>query len=573
MTSGASDRRSSAEWIGLGILLATLTAATHNVFPQFSHEDPGRDLYSAWRFMEGELPNRDFHWTYGPLYLVYASALFKILGTSVATAMLGYKLTQVVSCVFLFKTARMFFGPALAFSAAALHYHLGDMGHTFNHGIVAALISIWLWLLAKEGRSATPLSRRSFLLFLAVLMGLFQSKPNYGIACTAATGLFVILHHFRAPGPRFPWGRLALLGGVWPVLAAAPYIYCLLGQPADRWALSHSFGRGKVYLPFPFAWNQLWITPTEIFSNPAWALHPYAFLQFLLGLGGILTLSWASWSGILWLADRRQPLPVVPLISPVILAILAHEFIMGTFNPASLGYHASGLFALVLAGFVRLVVPDVPRRAPVSLRQAVSLSLALVWSGLAAKDAVRMRWGGTGQFLDHPRARIWYWGGPHPMAKYGRTLIEVAREFESLTEPDDVCAVLPRGSLYFFLAQRRRATWLEEADAVFLTDQPQEEARMIRELASPPVEWILFSNYARYLSSCTPNNNFGEHYARDILKHVRAHYEEVSRVPRGRLHVYQDGEPFRNELHQIQFLRRRPPGAPPADLVLPVTAR
>ncbi len=571
MTSDAPCRPSRSEWTVLGILLVGLTFITHNVFAQFSHEDPGRDLYSVWRFMEGEWPNRDFHWTYGPLYLAYTSAIFMLLGTSVGAALFGYKLMLAVSCAFLFRTARMFVSPPLALAAVCLHYYLGDMGHTFNHGIVEALISIWLYLLAREGMSAFPLSGRSFLMFLAVLMGLFQSKPNYGVACTAATGLFIVLHHICAPGPRFPWRRLAVIGLLWPAIAILPYILCLQDQPWDRWTLSHSFGRGKVYLPFPFAWPNLWITPTQLFSDPAWALHPYAFLQFLLALSGVTTIAWAAWKGLASISDRARPLPVIPLLSPVVLAILAHEFIMGTFNPASLGYHASGFFALVLSGLISRIIPDIPRRSPITLQRAIAFFLLALWGWFAIKDAVRMRWNGMGQFLDHPRAQIWYWGDPHPMAKYGQTMIAVAREFEALTDPQDPCAVLPRGSLYCFLAQRRRATWLEEADAVFLTDQPGEEARMIRELSAPPVKWILFSNFARYLSSCTPNNNFGEHYARDVLKHIRARYEEVSRVPRGPLHVYRDGEPFRNELHQIQFLRRLPDSAPPADLELPVT--
>ncbi len=556
------------------VLMLGLGFVTHNVFPRLSHEDPGRDVYSTWRFLNGELPYRDFHWTYGPLFLPYLASLFKLLGASLWTALIGFKLAQAVSCAFIFLAARRLFGPSFALAGVALHYYLGEIDHTFNHGLVMAFLSIWLWLLVVEGTAPGPFSKGRFCGIAAVLMGLFQTKVNYGLGCTAGTLLFVLLKHIQAPGGHFPWARLLFLGAAWPAVAAIPYVLLMKDLPVDRIMLCHAAGRGKIYLTFPVSWEQFWITPLHLFSNPVWALHDFAVENFLLVLSALSTLSWALWRLFHWMRDRATPFPALAVLSPAVLYILAHEFLMGSWNAASLGYHASGLYGLVLAGLCRLAVPEIPLLAGrLTSHHAVSCALVLIWSALAIKDPVRIRWRGMGQFLDHPGTRIWFWGDPHPMAEYGRNMLAIAREFEKITRPDDTCAVFPRGSLYFFLAQRRRSNWLEEADAQFLTDQHEEEARIVREMEERKVRWILFSNYARYLSTCTLNNNFGEHYARDALDYIRARYEEVSRVPRGPLRVYRDGEPFRNELHQIQFLRRLPEGAPPADLELPVTAR
>lgn len=529
-------------------MLAGLAWFMHDVSPTLSHQDAGRDLYTAWRMTEGDLPYRDFQWVYGPLMLFYYAACFKILGASIVSMQIGYALLQVLGSFFTFLSARALFGRLIAFPAAALHFFLSGAYHTYNHAGVVALLAILVhWFVIHRSRG-TPVSGKSIGGLVAVLSGIYALKPTMGALASFGASLFVILQGIRNCPGAVPLSLRALVLLAVPALATyPPRLLLVWNQPADRWPLCNTLIPPPLKLAHSFTWNYLTIVPAAVLKGD-WpsAFDRLNILYFLLLFCGAVVCAWAI--PPLWrFCLRKAPAPPpARLMAPVLFFLLGHEFFLGVRNPASLGYHLGGLFSLTVAGVLDALSRSWRIRWP---RTALASALLLLSAYHAARPAISLKCAGRGFLWDHPRAGVWV-----PDTPYGRTLAAVPEALERLTGPGERVAVLPRGLLYLFIAGRVNALWIEEINCHFLGPGSPEEERILAAL--PEVRVILLTNFTRYPHF--PMNNMGEHYGLKIMKHVENGFSEVERVPAGPLRTFGPDRPFHFDDHQVRFLVRRP---------------
>lgn len=525
-------------------ILGGLSWFTHDVSPTLTHEDPGRDLHAAWRTLEGELPYRDFQWVYGLLMPFYYAACLKILGVSIGAMQLGYTLLQATGSLVTFLTARRLFGWPLAIPAAIFHFFLTSMYHTYNHSGAVVLLAILIhWLVVSRDTELTP---GKTLQVVALLSGVYAMKATMGIACTFTMVAFLILTRFRGQtgGREFRLAATVILIAPF-LLTQIPRLLLMTSQPHDRWVMCNTFGPGPLKIPHSFSWKFMTFVPAAVLkADWEYAMKREHILYFLLLACGAGTCLWTSFHAIRLWRRKPAPFPVLPLLAPIVLFSLGHEFLLGTFNPATLGYHLAGYFSLFLVGTVHSVSRN---RKCLWIRPAfVALfgSLALF---LASRTAYALKHGQRGLYWDHPRGRVWLTDSP-----YARTLVAVPLRLECLSAPGERVAVIPRGQLYLFMAGRPSATWMDEMNVQFLQGQDAEEDRILASLAVTRL--VLLTNFARHGNA--PGNNMGDDYGTRVLAAVLESSRELERAPAGPLLTFGPGRPFNFNDHQVRFLVR-----------------
>lgn len=532
-------------------LLFLLILATVDASHTLTHEDQGRDLYCAWQVSQGQLPYRDFQSQYGPLFLGYYAGLFALWGPSILTMHWGFAVLQGTASVFTFLTVRRLFGTAWAFPAAFLHVYFVTVYHTFNHAGATLLLSAWVYLLVRHGQERGALSGRAFALHLGLTWALFLTKFNWGCVSAVGTAGFLLFKWFENGGGRrsFPWGRLFLTGVVVPALGVLPFVALVWSQPVERWLLCFGVatGKGHLAMSYPLSLDAFLASPRALWKgNLGEAVERNRLLVFLLAGCGVVAS--AASARVFWrrFVRREASSPLLGLLALPLFVLLGHEFV-GPRNPATLAYHLSGLYAVLLAGLASRLPSWGSARFPrLSVRNV--LAALAVWGtvSLCLDTALKVR--ANGFYWDHPRARVWYWNSP-----YGRTMRDVPARLESLSSPGEAVAVIPRGSLYLFIAGRRNPLWLEEMNTQFMP--PEEEARTIAELQRARPRFVLETNFTRYIY--WKGNNFGEDYARLLAEKVAEGYREIDRVPAGPLWIYGRNVPtFDFNRHQVRFLQR-----------------
>lgn len=531
-------------------LFAWLFYLTHDSGANLSHEDPGRDLYVVWRITEGEWPVKDFQWQNGLLALLYYAGCFLAFGVKAVTLMSAYKVLQTGACFFVFLTVRRLGGGPLALAAALVQFSLTDPWHSYNHIAATFLISVMTYLMARFHPPQVRLDGKRLALVLAVAWGVAQCKITMGFATLAAAAVFVGAKHLQAPPPRPRfWPRVLLIGVGASLANLLPYLVLLSFQPLARWPLCLGVGhggKGVGGMAYTITWEMMWKAADHLLNRRLWEfLEPYDFLLFGLWFFGAAVVVWAA-TGLFRWKRGREPFPVLPVAAFACFLLWGHEFV-GPRNVATIAYHLSPLFMVLFACLLWRPFAVLDERwrpwAGRALFAAATLyCFVRVTDRPVAFKAASVLW-------DHPRCGL----RVHP-TPYMETLARVTERLERTTRPDEEIAAIPRGSLYLFLADRKRATWLEEMHIQFMP--PEEEARIVSELRGKRVRTVLYSNLARYIYF--PGNNFGEDFAFDLARILEEDYVEAARIPEGELLVFGvNVHAWDFNYHQILFLERR----------------
>src|SRR5436190_9149232 len=148
----------------------------------------GYNLYASERVLEGAVPYRDFHTLYPPATFYLNAALFKWLGVSLYSALLGVLIFKVLTTWVIYLSSGQLMPRVWA--------------------LVAALSSL-LWLRPNGPFKSVPMHYGALLLALAMYLLLKnekQQKPVFIFLAGAALGLLALFKHNIA--------AYALLGSV-----------------------------------------------------------------------------------------------------------------------------------------------------------------------------------------------------------------------------------------------------------------------------------------------------------------------------------------------------------------------
>src|SRR2546426_11805677 len=92
---GASSKERLIEFLSVAAVSAGTYALLFNRANVLSHSI-GYNLYASERVLEGAVPYRDFHTLYPPATFYLNAALFKWLGVSLQSALLGVLIFKVL---------------------------------------------------------------------------------------------------------------------------------------------------------------------------------------------------------------------------------------------------------------------------------------------------------------------------------------------------------------------------------------------------------------------------------------------------------------------------------------------
>ncbi len=191
--SSVSSRERLIEFVTAAAVLAVAAVAYALLFNRsnvLSHSI-GYNLYASERVMDGAVPYRDFHTLYPPATFYLNAALFKLLGVSLHSALLGVLIFKVLTVVAIYLSGRQVMPRAWALAAALtsllwLRPNGPFKSVPMHYG--ALLLALAMCLLLKyENR------RKLVLIFLAGaslgLVALFK----HNIGAYALTGSVVLL--------------------------------------------------------------------------------------------------------------------------------------------------------------------------------------------------------------------------------------------------------------------------------------------------------------------------------------------------------------------------------------------
>ncbi len=177
--SGASSRERLIEFVTAAAVLAAAAGAYALLFNRsnvLSHSI-GYNLYASERVMEGAVPYRDFHTLYPPATFYLNAALFKWLGVSLLSALLGVLVFKVLTVVVIYLSGRQVMPRAWALAAA---------------------LSSLLWLRPNGPFKSVPMHYGALLLALAMCLLLkYQNRRKlvFIILAGASLGLVALFKH------------------------------------------------------------------------------------------------------------------------------------------------------------------------------------------------------------------------------------------------------------------------------------------------------------------------------------------------------------------------------------------
>src|SRR5215471_7644927 len=162
--------------IAVGLTAAVIFALLFNRETTLSYSI-GYNLYGAERILAGEVPYRDFHTLYPPATVYLNAALFRVLGITLYTALLGVLVFKVLTTVFIYLCGVRLMSRAWA--------------------VLAALASI-IWLRPNGPFKAVPMHYGALFLVLALYFALeHQRSRKWGhlFAAGVALGALALFKH------------------------------------------------------------------------------------------------------------------------------------------------------------------------------------------------------------------------------------------------------------------------------------------------------------------------------------------------------------------------------------------
>ncbi|MBI3271970.1 MAG: hypothetical protein HYZ53_23455 [Planctomycetes bacterium] len=522
-------------------------------------DDHGWNLYAFWRVAEGEMPYRDFAWSYGPVMPYFYALGFKLAGVRIPTVLALHGGVLALGSLLLYFVARRVAGPGLSFLAGAVVPSIGLVVHSYNHaGIVPLLLGALLAFL----RSLEDPRRRVRWLALAaglevLAAGVLASMAAASMAALCLSALLVELYSNSIPGAgsaaRLRRGvQVSVgLGLAWLAGTVLLYYAVLRGVPGPH--LRHCFGIHGGEIPYmgnplwsmAHVWAGLWRLATDPAHAPTWwwVVNRERVMAGLLPIaalgGGLVTLRLCLRRRV---ADPRG-LAVLTLF--LVTAFTSHQFLWTGGAYTLLWGPACGILPLTAwlfeAGLARCLPSD-ERGKKLRLLGTLLFAAACALATGLFRQIVPSSPQDRSLYLPLERARVH--GGNRELDK---VLEDVTRYLEAETAPGEAVAVFPYAPLYLYLAARPSAVYhLQTLLPGDLTDE--DERSIIAAIEARHVRVVLFTNKVTALPE-----RFGEDFGLAITSYLAERFAPVAQFGDGPWRPASDWV----EGHQVLVLRRR----------------
>ncbi len=501
----------SPKFINLFFLLLTAAIGIYVLYPYHNFQfhiaqgDHGNNLYAFRKTFQGGQPFQDYWWVYGPLMPYYYGLIFKFLGVSIHSVIIGYYIVNFLAGLGVYGIVSRFLAPHWG-TVAAAHFWVfnSPFEHTYNHIGATALIlgTLFALLVFIETRSQRALG--------CVLGGVFLTaliKLNIGLSLWGAVGLIMATGGLtRWQWKKEDWGRWV---GGWLVTlvgVVAVYAYFLRGLPweeARQCLLSVDNDPNRtpiiqIIKSFLFYYPDLFYR--QAMSGLGWTA---------LGATGVLLL--------LLLFFRKRILAEPFLNFKLVLGVLGvfyiavlHEFLLS--GVVYRIFWGEPLFIVALFTLLAFVL----RHFPWFVNWGVAIAiLVCVINGHHFRqthvDKIKV-------FYNHPRAQV-YTTNSLPwlmVAQY------TAFYLEQHLDPGESFLAIPSEELYYFLLDRDPPTRQQEWGVGVTANQEKE---LMVNMEAKQVRYVLISN--RYRTPETGFGRLGVAYAQNMVNYIMQNFQAV----------------------------------------------
>jgi len=486
----------------IGLLLH---APSHNYSPGLSQGDHGLNLYAADALIHHQNIYKDFHWFYGPLMPAYYALVFKILGSSVHSALLGHILLKILSGALIFLILSRFSPLLIALSGAIFYWSCGfDFFYTFNHAGGIFLLILILHFLFNYLHTQKQ-SHLFFSLLCVVVLGLVKIN----LALSALSGLILSVwfidqtHAIPANALKKRFYLLALISSLLIIVLNIPFV---LGMPFyELRQCFQYFGNDALVTS-----NQSLLSYTYLLGR--WIVNGMLIHKTYFFLGAlVLTLN-------LWRPQRKIFLSSCFILF-VFTVLHLHEFLLSGI--------AFRLFwvkpFIVLFLFLNIGHALTDSRKSLQILTAAALiaicALLLTPQWLDAQAHKK-----PSHYLPQEKAGVYVRNSEN----WVNTVKETVNYLNEHLDNDERFLALPYEPLYYFLTDKTSPT-RQLVFFDFLQIPPEQEQTIIKELQSVDLKYILISNRQVALSEAGLGV-FGETYTPLLAKFILDNYVPVIKI-------------------------------------------
>jgi len=498
-------------------LLLTIIAATLIFFPTHNFQAPvaqgdhGRDLYAFWQTSQGATPYQDYLWTYGPLMPYYYGLVFKILGSTIQSALLGELLLKIISITIFYLLLGCLVPCLWAFLGAMwLASFFPHVSHTYNHiGAIAAILwtalNLFLYLTTQ---------RKKFLWlgFLSIAIT-FLIKINIGIYGLAAFLLSVIvIDSFQK---RIKKNFKIYLCGCLATSAAVSALHLLFIQKLPMYYILQCFPVLKEYRQRTSSGflgatllSMIQETCMGIFSSP------FFLTTFILVATGVILLIFLfkknknnhNEAKLFWEAMFS---------AGIFFFVCLHEYLM---SPMIYSKNWVKPFGILL---IFLVIGATAKRLPKILQAvlALFLGIVIVHNINIMHRFVRLFKNPIHHF-EMNKNNVYITNGPDWFLTVHKTVLFL----RSTLKEDELFFALPCDPLYYFLAERRSPV-REFIFFDFMNIPYEQEKNIIFKLETQKIQYIVLSN--RYSSDEPGTGILGKTYCPLLARYITAYFETI----------------------------------------------
>ncbi len=496
------------------VLGAAIVWPYHDYQNLLSQGDHGRDLYAAQAVLEGQRPYQDFWWVYGPLMPYYYGLCFKLLGSSIASILVGQLIIKIITGVFAYLALATLFHPLTALLGALWSIcFLQDFFFTYNHvgGVVFIMAVVWL-LFCYIKKPETKYIYAALL--SALLLGLI--KINFSFCALLLIALAIPLRQWlcrhTAPGNKKILYALTLIGV--PSLLIGIYWLLLNGLtlPEARQCLPYMNGDQPYEIsPFVALKNFFQIIFKNMFSS---------WLNTLMA--AVIIASSLRTAYVLW---RKQLPPARQTVVQLALIILSLFYALNFHEYLKSGVWYRSFWSQPLSVLITFVLVDTAIHSITSKRKWLGyapliLVLGVSWfNGYQILNSVKQ----SSQYLDIDGAHVYLQNQPG----WIKAVKDTTAFLKANVPPDELFFALPYDCLYYFLTHKKTPTrQLIFFDHIKIPSTQEES--IIADLEKNHVNYVLLSNRA-FAHTETGLGMFGKTYCPLIDQYIQAHFVPIAR--------------------------------------------
>lgn len=465
--------------------------------------DHGRDLMSYLLSSQGYLPYIDYHWIYGPLMPFYYALLFKILGSSILTAITGWYVIFSLTLFVYFSILKKLFNPAVGCIVTILFTGFyGFFFHTFNHVAGTFLITLVLYFFIQYITEKTTRYLVFTAIFLAVL-GLVKLNIMLSLFLCCFSIIAFINYKDLIKFSAIVFLPQVFIYGLFILLSPEHSFYSIFPYKSNL--LTH--GPDNLFVDL---FKPLYIAPSIVNIKNFFILAQYKIFYAKITYFILLIPALAG----LVLAKKDNKSFSILLFLVIASILCNHEYLL-VGNDYSLRFWVLPIILLAVAFSLMLILERLD-----NIKINVVLFVVVIYISVFGVLITFLCYQNSFVNLNLERAKVQVYPPTTANLIYTTTLF-----IDQNTDPNDTILAIPYNSLYNFLSKRQSPSKINEF--LYQTNlTTSQENKVIEDLQKNKTKLVLLSNMVSEKSLGT--GIFGQTHAQKLAQYLKENYIPVN---------------------------------------------